>query len=124
MPSGLQSLDTVFNSRVFRIPDYQRGYSWRPQPQSDDFWEDLDRLGDNRNHYTGQLTLERVPDDTWKQWDEDPWLIVGKGYKPYFVVDGQQRLTTAIILVKCLLDRVPNDERLAFTEKLDQVGSH
>jgi uncharacterized protein with ParB-like and HNH nuclease domain len=28
MPTELQNLDSIFNSRLFRIPDYQRGYSW------------------------------------------------------------------------------------------------
>ncbi len=65
MPSELQSLDTIFNSRVFRIPDYQRGYAWESR-QLTDFWQDLDGLADQRNHYTGQLTLERVPQESWK----------------------------------------------------------
>jgi hypothetical protein len=123
MPSELQNLDSIFNSRVFRIPDYQRGYSWGQQ-QLSDFWEDLDRLGDQRNHYTGQLTLEKVPDDALKQWDEDTWLIEGKGYKPFYVVDGQQRLITAIILIKCLLDRLSPDQQVAFTEKSDHVKKY
>jgi hypothetical protein len=123
MPTELQSLDTIFNSRVFRIPDYQRGFAWETR-QLDDFWQDLDRLGDQRNHYTGQLTLERVPEDAWKSWDDDNWLIQGKGYKPFYVVDGQQRLTTAIILIKTLLDRIPNDGQLAFAEKRDHVQKY
>lgn len=123
MPTELQSLDTIFNSRVFRIPDYQRGFAWETR-QLDDFWQDLDRLGDQRNHYTGQLTFERVPEGAWKSWDEDNWLIQGKGYKPFYVVDGQQRLTTAIILIKTLLDRIPNDGQLAFAEKRDHVQKY
>jgi hypothetical protein len=123
MPSELQNLDTFFNSRVFRIPDYQRGFSWQDL-QLNDFWEDLDRLADQRNHYTGQITLERVPDPAWKKWDEDTWLIEGRGYKPFYVVDGQQRLTTAIILIKCLLEGVPDDGQVAFTEKRDHLKKY
>ncbi len=98
MPTELQYLDTLFNSRLFRIPDYQRGYAWGER-QLDDFWRDLSRLRENRKHYTGQLTIEKVPDAEWRKWNEESWLIEGKGFKPYFVVDGQQRLTTAIILI-------------------------
>jgi hypothetical protein len=58
MPSELQNLATIFNSRVFRIPDYQRGYAWSA-PQLIDFWDDLNRLDADHNHYTGQLTLEK-----------------------------------------------------------------
>jgi len=43
MPAELQNLDTIFNSRVFRIPDYQRGYAWGDD-QLKDFWDDLDSL--------------------------------------------------------------------------------
>jgi len=118
MPSELQYLDTFFNSRVFRIPDYQRGYAWGAR-QLEDFWQDLNRLRDNRNHYTGQVTIEKVPETQWRKWEEEKWLIEGKGFKPYYVVDGQQRLTTAIILIKCLLSRVADGEQLAFTERSD-----
>jgi uncharacterized protein with ParB-like and HNH nuclease domain len=118
MPSELQYLDTFFNSRVFRIPDYQRGYAWGAR-QLEDFWHDLNRLRDNRNHYTGQLTVEKVPEAQWKKWEEENWLIEGKGFRPYYVVDGQQRLTTAIILIKCLLSRVGDGQQLAFTERSD-----
>ena len=120
MPTELQNLDTIFNSRVFRIPDYQRGYAWGDD-QLKDFWDDLDSLSSERNHYTGQLTLERVDEKAWRAWDDETWLIHGRGFRPFYVVDGQQRLTTAIVLVKCLLDRVPNDGQLAFTDKLDHV---
>jgi hypothetical protein len=121
--SELQSLNNVFNSRVFRIPDYQRGYSWGSQ-QLKDFWDDLDRLGNQRKHYTGQLTLERVAEAEFERWDEDNWLITEKGFKPFYVVDGQQRLTTAIILIKCLLDQVADDQYIAATEKFDLVKQY
>ena len=110
MPSQLKSLAQLFNERVFRIPDYQRGYSWT-KPQLEDFWQDMMRLTDGRNHYTGLITLERVSEDRWKNWnrDEDTWLISDANCTPFYVVDGQQRLTTAVILIKCLLDLVQGD---------------
>ncbi len=116
MPTPLQNLSNIFNNRVFRIPDYQRGYAWG-QPQLDDFWNDLTMVGGQHNHYTGQLTLERVADALWKNWDEDTWLIQGKSFIPFYVVDGQQRLTTAIILIKCLLEKLPEGGRIAFADK-------
>ena len=116
MPTELKPLQEFFNKRVFRIPDYQRGFAWN-QSQLEDFWQDLKRIPEGRSHYTGQLTLEAVPQDAWQNWDEDIWLITGRNYKPFYVVDGQQRLTTAVILLKCLLDRVPEGEGLAFTPK-------
>ena len=74
MPSDLKNLAALFNERVFRIPDYQRGYSWS-EHELIDFWDDLMRIPHNKNHYTGQITLEPVPEDAWQRWDEDTWLI-------------------------------------------------
>ena len=104
MPSDMKSLITLFNNVLFRVPDYQRGYAWTTQ-QLEDFWQDLIRLTEDRKHYTGQLTLESVKEPVWKNWEDDAWLIRESGYTPYYVVDGQQRLTTAVILLKCLIDR-------------------
>ena len=123
MPSDLQNLDTLFNSSMFRVPDYQRGYSWGDS-QLVDFWDDLARLDVNRNHYTGPLTLQKASDSEWPSWDTDTWLIDGRGYRPYYIVDGQQRLTTAIILIKCLLDLVPDNTPLAFSDTSDHVKKY
>lgn len=123
MASELRPLQEFFNKRVFRIPDYQRGYAWGID-QISDFWEDLNRIPNGRNHYTGQLTLELVSKEKWEKWDEDTWLITGSNYKPYYIVDGQQRLTTAVILAKCLLDAVKDDALLAFTPKAELVGTY
>ncbi len=123
MASELQNLAAVFNTRVFRIPDYQRGFAWG-EPQLNDFWDDLNRLDVGRTHYTGQLTLEKVPDPAWKSWHDETWLVDGKGYRPFYVVDGQQRLTTAIILIKCILDHVRSDAQLAFSDKSDIIKQY
>jgi uncharacterized protein with ParB-like and HNH nuclease domain len=122
MATELKPLQEFFNKRIFRIPDYQRGYAWG-QKELRDFWHDVVRLPEGRNHYTGQLTLESVAKEAWQKWDEDLWLITGANFKPYYVVDGQQRLTTAIILIKCLLDKVRDDQSLAFTAKPELVGT-
>ena len=51
----LQSLSQIFQNKLFRIPDYQRGYAWLDQ-QLRDFWEDLINLQPDRYHYTGLLS--------------------------------------------------------------------
>lgn len=99
----LDSLTTIFNSRVFRIPDYQRGYAWGDS-QILDFWNDLLNLVDTHDHYTGMLTLKKIDpnldDDGWNK--KDNWII-DDGYTAYYVIDGQQRLTTSIILIFALI---------------------
>ncbi|MCY4209863.1 MAG: DUF262 domain-containing protein [Gammaproteobacteria bacterium] len=55
----LKSLLQIFHQKIFRIPDFQRGYSWQKN-QLDDFWQDLVNLGKDKIHYTGLLTVEPV----------------------------------------------------------------
>ncbi len=109
MNENLISLSKLFSERIFRIPDYQRGYSWT-EKEIEAFWEDLERLPEGKNHYLGVLTLEEVEKKIYKTWIDDLWLIDSKCYKPYFIVDGQQRLTTAILLICAILNEVNNHE--------------
>jgi hypothetical protein len=98
-----KALDSLFTEKIFRIPDYQRGYAWQRE-QLKAFWEDLINLSDDRSHYTGLLTLKQIEEvsDT----DKEYWLIEDHSYKLYHVVDGQQRLTTFIILLQAFVDCV------------------
>jgi uncharacterized protein with ParB-like and HNH nuclease domain len=91
-----KDLFDIFNQSVFRIPDYQRGYAWGDKELSE-FWDDLDEIPDSNRefrHYTGTLFLE----DT-EPMDVENWLPC----KFYNIIDGQQRLTTIIILIFELL---------------------
>lgn len=86
----LHSLSWVFDQKLYRIPEYQRGYSWGTS-QWNDLWNDLFYLDENRNHYTGLLSV--------KPMEKSPL----SGYQAFQVVDGQQRLTTCIILLNVLI---------------------
>lgn len=97
------NLSELFNQKIFRIPDYQRGYAWG-EKQLTELWDDLDEImeveGDCKKHYTGSLYLEeRQPAE------DERWV---SGTKFLHVVDGQQRLTTITILMFELL-RVSDD---------------
>ena len=98
-----KSLDSLFKQKIFRIPDYQRGYAWQPE-QLKDFWEDLINLSESRSHYTGVLMLKQIP--TIATRDKEYWLVEDHSYQVYHVVDGQQRLTTFIIFLQALVDFV------------------
>jgi hypothetical protein len=111
--SQLKSLSEIFEHRLIRIPDYQRGFAWNKH-QLNDFWEDLLQLGEDRVHYTGVITLEPASKENYQRWEDDLWLIEGKGYKPYYVVDGQQRLTTSIILIQAILEAVDEKTELNY----------
>lgn len=122
MPTnGLKSVVDIFERKVFRIPDYQRGYAWEER-QLEDFWEDIRNISDSKIHYTGVLTLERVEKQICSKWDDDKWLIEGKGFTPYFVVDGQQRLITIVILLKVIIDKLSKEETLNYDSK-DEITS-
>jgi hypothetical protein len=97
----LESLKSIFKDRIFKIPDYQRGYAWTTR-QLKDFWEDLVNLPSDRFHYTGLLSLKRVDDTIFNNWNDERWLIEDRGYKPFHVVDGQQRLTTFVIFIQAI----------------------
>ena len=101
--SELQSLSIIFQNRLFRIPDYQRGYAWL-EPQLRDFWEDLINLQKDRYHYTGLLSMKALNRDEAKELDKDDQWLLNTGYKAYHIVDGQQRLTTFVILVNEILE--------------------
>ena len=102
MANELQPLSLLFQNRLFRIPDYQRGYAWQ-QSQLVDFWDDIINLQDDRYHYTGLLSLMELKKKNISSWGEDIW-IVDAGFKACHVVDGQQRLTTFIVLLNELIE--------------------
>lgn len=95
-----KKLSEVFGKTTYRIPNYQRGYSW-DNDQLEDLWEDLKSLAMGRTHYTGVLTL--VERDHGKD-KESSWLE--QHCDNYDVVDGQQRLTTIVILIQALLTEI------------------
>ena len=91
LASSTRTLWQLFEDRLYRIPDYQRGYAWE-QPQLDDLLEDLELLPPGRHHYTGTVVLYRREDDPVRD-------KRGSSYEVFDVVDGQQRLTTIAVLL-------------------------
>lgn len=114
----LKNLQNIFNDRlIFRIPDFQRGYSWE-EAQLQDLWEDIQFLQKDKSHYTGMITVQKLD---WisciaEKWQEDSWLN-GSGFTPCYVVDGQQRLTTILILIKELLNTLQEGEEFNSRKK-------
>lgn len=109
-----KSLDSIFKEKIFRIPDYQRGYAWQVA-QLKDFWEDLINLANDRVHYTGVLTLNEVHKKEVPKDANEFWLVEDHSYHLYRIVDGQQRLTTFIIFlqafIECVMELPENKEK-------------
>lgn len=115
---NLISINTVFENKLFRIPDYQRGYAWREDKEVVAFWNDLMNMPNGKSHFTGSLTLQAV--DNSETSDIGAKWLLDNGYKIWYVVDGQQRLTTITILLQCIcefLDDLPQKESLIFIGK-------
>jgi hypothetical protein len=90
--TDLITLEELLKNRKFIVPDYQRGYSW-DKPQLEDLKNDIINMFESDlKHYTG--TIVATPNE------QDENLLE--------IVDGQQRLTTLLILIKVILDTYPD----------------
>lgn len=74
-------LELVGNGKIYRVPPYQRDYSWEEE-QWEDLWNDIVELREHPDdrHYMGALVVE------------------GKSDREFLIIDGQQRLATLSIL--------------------------
>src|ERR1700692_4542246 len=76
----------------FRIPEYQRPFSWDTD-NFDDLIDDIVSANKDQKYFLGTIVLHHRAD---------------QGH--YDVVDGQQRLTSLMILLACLRDLVHDQE--------------
>lgn len=100
-------------TKVFIVPNFQRRYSWRRE-QWQDLWDDVlaeygtqhsDDMGETLDgHFLGSVVLHPAG---------GPASTVAR----YLVIDGQQRLTTLLVMLAALRDvRVELDEDFAPAE--------
>ena|ERR1017187_382403 len=100
------TLQVLFADRVFRIPPYQRFYSWQSK-QREDLFTDLIKLAnrpEDQHHFMATIVCHKTSEI----------MPIGTAqYRLYDVVDGQQRLTTLILLLKCIELALPegSDDR-------------
>lgn len=103
----INSIKKLFeNSIAIRIPDYQRAYSWE-EKHCKQFLEDLIEQN-GKDYYLGQLLFE-VDANT------------------FYIIDGQQRLTTTVILMSAIANKLNynnTDEiaRLYLSDKFKTIG--
>jgi hypothetical protein len=101
------TLASVVSDRLLSIADYQRPFAWGDK-QLTDLWEDLDLMGSDGQHYFGTLVLRETADENGR-----PLTSVdaaGQTLRHTEVIDGQQRLTSCILLLDRARRRL---ERLA-----------
>ena len=110
-------LNTLFsNGKRYRVPDFQRDYSWSEE-EWEDLWSDIVEIGaGSQPHYMGAIVLQ----------ESDNGLIV---------IDGQQRLATLSIVVLAVLAKLQeliaggvesaaNEERLNLLRQQFIGGKH
>ena len=90
------NLEALFTGRLFRVPDYQRGYAWTLR-QLEDFWHDLEVLTPKDEHFMGMVVVKSRPTGGRAGQPEELELI-----------DGQQRLTTVILVIDAVVDALEN----------------
>lgn len=84
----------LLNGRLFRIPEYQRAYSWRSH-QRDDLFKDIKKThtkGPEEGHFMAAIVCLR----------REKQSLGTDDFHVMEVVDGQQRLTTLIILLTAI----------------------
>lgn len=91
MQTQTETVASLLLYGIFDIPNYQRSYSWE-ESQLEDLVDDLQYLPENSNHFFGNIILDEHDDE----YETDR----GRRFKIFDIVDGQQRLTTALILLK------------------------
>jgi len=115
MHNQLKQLQDVFGRNAFVVPDYQRGYAWSDQHRGDLLSDlrDLDALAADKMHYTGTLVLHRGR--------HAPRQILGKAIDVLDVVDGQQRLTTLVVLLSVIARRFASFQSEEAAERAKNV---
>ncbi len=93
----LKFKDLIIGDRIFQIPVYQRNYSW-DKKQLEDLWDDLLYLESSKKHYYGTILLKKAR-------EEKQGL---KTYEIYDIIDGQQRITTVLILLREIISQLKN----------------
>ena len=81
--------ELISNGRIYRVPTYQRDYSWK-QDNWEDLWLDiLDARTTKNSHYMGAIVLKSNRDDD-----------------SFTIIDGQQRIATLSILAIAIIEKI------------------
>lgn len=86
------TVSQLFEGRIFKIPSYQRAYSWGKNQRQDLFTDIEEAVRSGRDHFMATvvgLAKETIP-------------IGADEFRVIELVDGQQRITTLVILLKAI----------------------
>lgn len=117
MQPSKKSIEELFVPQVrYVVPMFQRKYVWQEDPQWQNLWEDIEEKADFRlglksthPHYLGALIVEGVKP------------ITGNEVTRMLVIDGQQRLTTILLLLCAFRDFAHKLEWTALYRRLSRL---
>ena len=96
MQNGQKTIDDLFDgTRIFNIPIYQRAYAWEDE-HLNDFVDDIENQTPDKDYFFGTILFQQREEKS-------------NNFKIIDIVDGQQRITTLIIFMKLLLDKLGGD---------------
>jgi hypothetical protein len=96
-----QTFKELTENKLFRIPDYQRSYSWEKK-QRDDLANDLYEIHKkDSDHFMATVVCLKS--------SKEPIRIASSRLFEYDIVDGQQRITTLVALLKGIEIRLTRD---------------
>ena len=104
------NLNKLLENRLFRIPHYQRAYSWKTK-QRNDMFNDIEKLKDNPDNSHFMATVVGLCRETIRIHENE--------YQFIEIVDGQQRLTTLVLLLKTIQQKLTS----SLTEADRQKGT-
>ena len=85
--------DIIGNGKIYKVPSYQRDYSWKFD-HWEDLWADIQTVLNGEGvHYMGSIVLQNKSKN---------------GEKIYSVIDGQQRLGTLTLIVLATMKTIKN----------------
>ncbi len=102
--------EIIEGTKQYIIPMFQRTYSWE-QKHWKQLWEDIiDLIEDNENqsHFIGSVVSIPVNTNT-------------HGVQQFLVIDGQQRLTTLLILLAAVRDVAKKQENINLAEEIQHT---
>jgi hypothetical protein len=96
------TVNELLNYKFFEIPNYQRTYSWTKK-QREDLFNDISNVlkwrDKERHHFMSTIVCLNQHESKNVGTDK---------YNKYYIVDGQQRITSLIILLKALSKSLKN----------------
>jgi uncharacterized protein with ParB-like and HNH nuclease domain len=95
------TIEKFFIGKILTIPEYQRSYAWEKQNVRDLIEDINESLETNSSHYIGTVVLAKT-----------------KVQDSYNIVDGQQRLTTILMIMNVLISRLKDKEDTDYYKRL------